>query len=173
MEKFKYLIIPRWLYDATIRNSRDLTDLLNLETMSSLLSVVELSFYIRCNLTNYSNYRNLTPSYRLFSKLGEPECRNFIALSGKFLEYIRKFEKIHIEDPIMGLFYNPVYSPKKKPVILDFEPILVGENVLGLVALCGNPEIYEPEYSLRRDIYEVMRKYLSVDEIIRSPIFGA
>lgn len=173
METFKYLIIPRWLYDATIRNSRGLADLLNLKTMSSLLSVVELTFYIRCNLTNYSNYRNMTPSYRLFSKLGEPECRNFIALSKEFLEYNGKFEKIHTGDPIMGLFYNPVYSPKKKTMVLDFKPILVGENVLGLVAIYGNHEMYEPEYSLRRDIYDVMRKYQSVDNIIHSPIFGA
>ncbi len=65
----------------------------------------------------------MTPSPRLLARLGEPDCKNYIAVSNEFIKYNERFEKIQFNNYLAALLYNPIYEIKAEYAIIDFKPV--------------------------------------------------
>ena len=121
-------------------NQHELCDLLNLDISSSLLSGLELRFYIECNLQNYSEIETVLPLKRLYRALGNNNCVNCLSTLYDFIDYKESFKLSDIdkqsqtfyEKLLTNLLYNPVLEMKETPTV-DFKPLLIGRDVLGLV----------------------------------------
>ena len=170
----KYLILPKWLYEALIRNHRDLEDVLDFDIMSSLISELELTFYIRCNNINYSLFLLSTSAKKLFKALNCSDFINYTHTIDSFIRFTPVNKNIFFDPTSINryLLYNPIYSNRNVSSEIDFKPLLIGKDILGLIPTIKDVSDVRPSYSIRRDIYEVMYKFMSVEKIVKSSIFG-
>lgn len=170
----KYVILPRWLYDSAIAYKRDISDFLNFNISESILSPKELTFYIRCNCRTYDDFFINKNTNRLLKLLKSTDCENQISIQSDFINYIDGREKKLSNDTDFTEFLinNPLYLTKKDidNRKLFLEARLVGTDILGFIPT--TKEMDFKDYSIRRDIYDVMHRFMPVDEIIQSPIFG-
>lgn len=170
----KYIIAPKWLITAAKANSIDFSGFLDFNIIGSILSPLELFFYINSNLKTYDNVFINKNTNALFRLLEDKQCQNqlrvqkpFVHFAQNYVAYPNRVEYNHrylIDDPISP---NAQTSDSRS---IYLNPILVGNDTLGLVP--DNTPIKLDYYSIRRDIYALMHRYMSVYDIIQSPIFG-
>lgn len=170
----KFLIVPRWLFETAVTYKVDISDFLDFQIMVSILSPRELTFYIQCNVRTYSSFFINKNTNRLMELLYSGDCENQIQCQNDYINYMDSREKKLSNDTDFTEFLinNPVY-PLKKDIDnrkLSFEAKWIGDDVLGFIPT--TKDLGLKEYSIRRDIYNVMHRRMSVDEILQSPIFG-
>lgn len=170
----KYIIAPKWLVTAAKANSIDFSGFLDFNIMGTILSPLELFFYIKSNLKTYENIFINKNTNSLFRLLEDKQCQNqiraqkpFIHFANSYVAYPNRVDynyRYMIDDPI-----RPIAQPSDSRNIY-LKPILVGDHTLGFVP--DDTPIQLDQYSIRRDIYALMHRYMSVYDIIQSPIFG-
>ena len=153
-----YVIIPRWLKYLLDRHHIPLDTAINGEQLSSILSKKELYFYVYINSKRWVNLLPNRDTKRLLS-----------ALSIMGDNYVRSNFKY--DDGLVSYYSgaaskNPDEITKKIDVWLA--PTLLNNEILGLVTT----DIQPSSGRLRRDIYHVVNKIMSSDDIIRSVLFG-
>ena len=174
---FKYIILPRWLYLLFKDNNQPFRDLLNYEKLVSLLSQLELFFYIDANLKNYDEIFISQNANKLLKILKTMNCENVLYESEFHTKdinnlIVNKKIPVSIERFLRYLIENPLYTLNKeyKLTQINFEAMRIDDNVLAFIPTIK--DLNMEKHSIRRDIYKVMNSYMTAYDIVQSPIFG-
>lgn len=152
-----YVVVPNWLRDKLIKYSLPIDTVLDVHRLTPILSREELYFYIHNNSVDWSKTQ---------SPIGTGKLLNRLSMMGD--NYVRAN---FIYDEPLASYHSQVASKSAETKINSqvwLYPCLIGTKILGLVTSTSRPK----HSRLRRDIYSVLTKLMSVEDIIRSPVFG-
>ncbi len=170
----KYILTPKWLVTAAKSNSINFSSFLDFNIMGTILSPLELFFYINSNLKTYDIISSNQNTNRLLKLLEDKKCENQIRIQKPFVYFAQNYvaypNRVDINNRY--LINSPINlkSDEIDTHNLYLKPMLIGADTLGFVP--DTEPIKLCEYSIRRDIYAMMHRYMSVYDIIQSPIFG-
>lgn len=167
----KYFVVPQWLIETLEANGFDKSVCLKLSELKSILSVEELSFYLEVNSSDFISCINDKTSRSALKRLAENvDFSNPINEQRMELECYSNYYCAGITT--QGLVTGPMslkQPDSKMSHMLWLMPVLFGQGIIGLVPTYSKRP--DGDY-VRRDIYEVLKRYMAVEDILKHPLFG-
>ena len=167
----KFIILPAWLLDKLDDNRLDRKVCLDQQRLRHILSDEELSFYLYMNSSSfYSRLSSLT-CRKTIHRLMTDICSSN-SLTTAFQCANRPVDIYTRAVDIMSLVMGPnVFSNhnEKTPHMLWLKPVLFSTDTIGFIPQWSE---YKNKDNCRRDIYDIMHRFLSTEQLIASPLFG-
>ncbi|WP_257292811.1 hypothetical protein [Endozoicomonas sp. ONNA1] len=179
----KFTLVPQWLWAGMDANGHSHSLLADTKSLSNILSQRELSIYFMIN-SNYEIMQALSGVDRkLISTLFG--CGTNVALSDQTIRH-KYYDKTHTLElefrtqcgddnyphNILHLWCEGETHPARNdaPASLCLKPVLINTDVMGLIFVRG--EHSASKGNLRRDHLDVMKQFMTTEEVISSPLFG-
>ena len=156
-----YVIIPEWLINMTTSHSIPIGVVLDQRELQSMLPKEKLYQYIYHNTSQAERTIGNTNSQAIISGI-KNMADNYIR---------RNFDY----DDSLVTYHNSTElknsNPDDPPLIenLSLKPLVINKDTFGLVI---TKSTNLPNTRLRRDIYHTLNNFMSVSDIVCSPVFG-
>ena len=164
----KYLVVPHWLIELLENNNESPETCVDFDRLSKLLTPEEMSIYSYVNTQSFSDRLQSIEGRRMLKRLAEDQKTINLFQAGVAAQNCVS-NYFSSDQDLITIINGSMAKDNLDSKFIKLVPQRLARDVLCLI-----PRFYnntQREF-VRGDIYEALRCFMSVDEILQSPLFG-